>query len=282
MRLFVKFKADGNCELSDPMAWRWHDLHVHTRPHSPDAHWRATLPAMLNRAAKNGVTTVGLANHYFLTTEFSIFNNIRQQVARKIPPGMTVLVGAELCVLNSSGEIKLTAAEAQQLDFVLAGPHHFTQRWVEKPQTGSAKLFVAQQHQSLLGAAKNPWVDGLAHPWVINVQHAQRRWGFSPGEFLTAWSEDHFAELGEVAARHNTALEIGMGIHLMARHQGEEFWQTYVRGLQAARSAGARFYFGSDAHHLFVVARLDWLRPTLKKLAFSPDAVISPSDWCRL
>ena len=63
--------------------WQFHDMHVHTRPHSPDAHWRATLPAMLNRAAKNDVWTVGLANHYFLNTKFEIFTKLRQQVGKK-------------------------------------------------------------------------------------------------------------------------------------------------------------------------------------------------------
>ena len=259
--------------------WQWHDLHVHTRPHSPDAHWRATLPAILNRAAKNGVWTVGLANHYFPNTPFKIFQKLRRQVAQKAPPNMTVLVGAELCVLDTTGRIHLTPAEAQQLDFVLAGPHHFRQRWVETPPTGDAATFIAHQHQLLLGAARNPLVNGLAHPWVINIQHAQKRWGFTPVEFLAAWHEDYFAELGAVAKQHHTALEIGMGIHLMAQHQGQKFWQKYLWGLQAAQAAGARFYFGSDAHHLFVIARLDWLRPTLLKLGFSPQNIIHPLDW---
>ena len=85
--------------------------------------------------------------------------------------------------------------------------------------------------------------------------------------------------MGEVAKLHNTAIEIGMGIHLMAEHQGERFWQKYVRGLQAAKGAGAKFYFGSDAHHLFVIARLDWLRPTLVKLGFTPADIIPPAVW---
>lgn len=261
------------------MPFDFHDLHVHTRPHSPDAHWRATLPAMLKRAAKNGVWLVGLANHYFLNTNFAIFPKLREQVARKTPAGMTVLVGAELCVLDTTGRIQLTLAEAAQLDFVLAGPHHFKQRWVESPPPGDAAAFVAHQHQLLLGAVRQPLVHGLAHPWVINIQHAQRRWGFAPADFLAVWNEDHFAELGEAAGRHQTALEIGMGLHLMAEHQGDLFWQKYARGLQAARAAGAKFYFGSDAHHLFVIARLDWLRPTLAKLGFSPADIISPLDW---
>lgn len=259
--------------------FQFHDLHVHTRPHSPDAHWRASLPAMLKRAAKNGVWLVGLANHYFLDTDFEIFQKLPQEVASKAPHGLTVLVGAELCVLDRAGRIQLTEAEAGQLDFVLAGPHHFKQRWVEKPPAGNAAAFVEHQHQMLLGAAQNPLVQGLAHPWVINVQSARQRWGFSLPEFLAAWGEHHFAELGEVACKHNTALEIGMGIHLMARHQGEMFWQKYLTGLQAAREAGAKFYFGSDAHHLFVVARLDWLQPTLDKLGFKPTDIISPLEW---
>lgn len=259
--------------------WQWHDLHVHTRPHSPDAHWRASLPAMLRKAAKNGVWTVGLANHYFLNTDFKIFQKLPQQVAKKAPAEMTVLVGAELCVLDISGTIRLTEAEACQLDFVLAGPHHFKQRWVEKPPTGSASAFVEHQHQMLLGAARQPLVNGLAHPWVLSIQQAERRWGFTPSEFLAVWTENHFAELGEVAARHQTALEIGMGIHLMAEHQGQEFWRKYARGLQAAKAAGAKFYFGSDAHHLFVIARLDWLQPTLTKLGFTPQDVILPAGW---
>jgi histidinol phosphatase-like PHP family hydrolase len=259
--------------------WQWHDLHVHTRPHSPDAHWRATLKAMLKQAAKNGVWTVGLANHYFLDTSFEIFQKLPQEVRHKAPPGMTVRVGAELCVLDTSGAIKLTEAEARQLDFVLAGPHHFKQRWVEPPPTRDAAAFVEHQHRMLLAAARNPLVHGLAHPWVINVQHAHRRWGFSLDEFLQCWTEDHFAELGQAAKDYQTTLEIGMGLHLMAQHQGQLFWQKYVRGLQAARAAGAKFYFGSDAHHLFVVARLDWLQATLAALAFTPSDIISPLEW---
>lgn len=263
------------------MDFHFHDLHVHTRPHSPDAHWRATLPAMLRTAAKNGVWTVGLANHYFLDTNFKVFQKLRQDIVKKTPPGMTVLVGAELCVLNTTGDIRLSQAEAAQLDFVLAGPHHFRQAWVEKPPYGDAASFVQHQHQMLLGAAKHPLVHGLAHPWVIGIQNAPRRWGFSSSDFLAAWSENHFAELGEVAKRHQTAIEIGMGIHLMAQHQGELFWQKYARGLQAARETGAKFYFGSDAHHLFVIARLDWLQPTLVKLGFTPEDIISPFDWLK-
>lgn len=259
--------------------FHFHDLHVHTRPHSPDAHWQASLPAMLKKAAHNGVWTIGLANHYFLDTKFTIFQKLRQEVPSKTPAGMRVLVGAELCVLDIAGNIHLTPTEASQLDFVLAGPHHFKQRWVEKPPTGNAATFVAHQHHMLMGAAQNPLVHGLAHPWVINVQQAPQRWGFTLAEFLTAWTEDHFAQLGEVAKTHQVALEIGMGIHLMAEHQGDPFWQKYRRGLQAARAAGARFYFGSDAHHLFVIARLDWLRPTLTKLGFTPLDIISPEEW---
>ncbi len=261
----------------------FHDLHLHTRPHSPDAHWRATLPNMLRRAVKNGVSTVGLANHYFLNTDFRLFQRLPQQIARHRPSGLTVLNGAELCVLNRQGEISLTATEAAQLDFVLAGPHHFKQRWVERPCLDSVAMFVAQQHETLLNAARQPLVNGLAHPWVIDPA----RWSFGDcaapsqviGRFLSVWTEALFAELGAVAAAHDTALEIGMGLHLMAAHQGEPFWQQYRRGVQAARNSGARFYFGSDAHHLHVVARLDWLKPTLTQLGFTPTDIIDPQSW---
>ncbi len=261
--------------------WSWHDLHVHTWPHSRDAQWRATLPAVLKQAARNGVTTLGLANHYFPSTHFDIFSKLRAGLFRHRPPELTVLIGAELCVLDRAGSIGLTPGQAARLDFVLAGPHHFKQVWVEEPPLGSAAAFVEHQHQALLAAARHPLVNGLAHPWVISIQEAPRRWRFSPEAFLAAWQEDHWAELGAVTAAHDTALEIGMGIHLMADHQGEAFWQGYARGLQAARAAGARFYFGSDAHHLFVVARLDWLRPTLTRLGFRPADIISPLEWAQ-
>lgn len=230
---------------------------------------------MLKQALRNGVSTVGLANHYFLNTDFKIFQRLPEQVARKKPPGMRVLVGAELCVLDRTGRINLTTAKAQQLDFVLAGPHHFKQRWVEEPPTFNPMAFVQHQHESLLNAARHPLVNGLAHPWVINPA----RWGFVMEDFLDVWEEDLFAELGAVAQAHQTAIEIGMGIHLMAQHQGEAFWTRYLRGLQAARLAGAKFYFGSDAHHLHVIARLDWLRPTLTTLGFVPSDIISPEEW---
>ena len=278
MCLLAEFETNGEVGLMADN-WQWHDLHVHTRPHSPDAHRRATVSAMLRQAADNGVWTVGLANHYFPTTNPRIFRKLRQQVEKETPDGMTVLVGAELCVLDSNGTIHLTENEAQQFDFILAGPHHFGQRWVEKPSTGSADAFIQHQHQMLLGAARNPLVDGMAHPWVINIQHAQRRWGFAPDEFSAVWSEDYFWELGQVAKTYDTAIEIGMGIHLMAEHQGEHFWEMYVRGMRVAREAGAKFYFGSDAHHLHVIARLDWLRPTLAKLGFTPADIILPDEW---
>jgi histidinol phosphatase-like PHP family hydrolase len=236
---------------------------------------------MLKKARQNGVTIVGLANHYFPTTDFRIFQKLRRQLERKIPPEMTVLVGAELCVLDTNGRLILTSAERQQLDFVLAGPHHFKQRWVEQPPHGDAAAFIAHQHQMLLGATKHPLVDGLAHPWVINVQHAPQRWGFSAAEFAAHWPESCFIELGEAAKAHQTAIEIGMGIHLMAQHQGPAFWQKYARGLQIMREIGAKFYFGSDAHHLHIIARLDWLEPTLHDLGFTPADIISPLAWLR-
>ncbi|MCB0227324.1 MAG: hypothetical protein KDI02_26745, partial [Anaerolineae bacterium] len=96
--------------------------------------------------------------------------------------------------------------------------------------------------------------------------------------FLQVWHEDYFAELGQVAGQHGITLEIGMGMHLMAEHQGQPFWQAYLRGLQAAKAAGATFHFGSDAHHLFVVARLDWLQPTLEKLGFTPEDIRFPPN----
>ena len=260
-------------------AWQWHDLHVHTRPHSPDAHWRATLPAMLKKAQQNGVSVVGLANHYFPNTRFEMFPKLRQAVARKAPAEMTILVGAEVCVLDTQGNLILTPAEAKQLDFVLAGPHHFRQRWVEQPPTDSAADFIAHQHQMLLAAAKHPLVHGLAHPWVINIQHAARRWGFSPADFVAAWTENYFIELGAVAKAHQTAIEIGMGIQLMAQHQGDPFWRKYAHGMRILRESGVKFYFGSDAHHLHVIARLDWLQPTLDQLGFVPDDIVDPLDW---
>jgi histidinol phosphatase-like PHP family hydrolase len=263
------------------LPWQWHDLHVHTRPHSPDAHWRATLKAMLKKAAGNGVQTIGLANHYFPDTNFEIFRKLRYEAAQKTPGGMTVLVGAECCVLDTGGSLIVSEAEAGQLDFILAGPHHFKQRWVDQPPTGSAADFIAHQHRMLLNAAKHPLVNGLAHPWVINIQHAERRWGFTPAQFLTAWQPDHWQALAKVAQAHDTAVEIGMGIHLMAQHQGPEFWQKYGTGMQILKAGGVKFYVGSDAHHLHVIARLDWLIPTLETLGFTPDDVISPLDWLR-
>ena len=67
----------------------------------------------------------------------------------------------------------------------------------------------------------------------------------------------------------------------MAQHQGKAFWRRYIKGLQAARAAGARFHFGSDAHHRFVVARLDWLQPTLRMLGFEVKDTIWPLEWQR-
>ena len=259
--------------------FQFHDLHVHTRPHSPDAHWRATVAAMLKQASKRGVTMVGLANHYFPTTNFDMFRRLRQTVAKKSPKNTAVLVGAELCVLDTQGRIILTEAETAVLDFVLAGPHHFKQPWVETPPYGDVEAFIQHQHQTLLAAARHPLVNGLAHPWVIGIHQAETRWGFSPKAFLAHWHERYFAELGQVARQHQTAIEIGMGIHLMAHYQGEAFWQKYVRGLQAAKTSGAQFYFGSDAHHLFVIARLDWLQPTWRLLGFTPNDIISPLSW---
>ena len=262
-------------------AFDWHDLHIHTRPHSPDAHWRATLPRMLKQAAKRGVSTVGLANHLFPNSPPNLMQQVRRDLAQHQPNEMIVLCGAELCVLDETGALHLQPEAAAELDFVLAGPHHFKQRWVVDPICGDAAAFIAQQHQMLLGAARQPLVNGLAHPWVINIQRSKRLWGFSPTQFLAAWSESLWAELGATAANHNTALEIGMGIHLMAEHQGDKFWQAYCRGLQAAQAAGARFFFGSDAHHLHIVARLDWLEPTLRRLGIQPNDIISPQEWVR-
>jgi histidinol phosphatase-like PHP family hydrolase len=258
-----------------------HDLHVHTWPHSPDAS-RMQIPVRcLAEARRRGVAVLGFANHLYPHTDKGILDALRAELtaAQSRSRGMRLLVGVECCGLDDSGRLIDGLERFGQPDFVLAGPHHLKHAWVQKPPYGDAAAFVEHQHRSLLGLARNSLVNGIAHPWVLPVHNSQRLWGFSSDDFLGAWNVDHWRELGAVAARHDTALELGMGIHMMEQVQGARFWITYCDGLQAARAAGARFYLGSDAHRPDIVGRLDWAVLTIERLEFSADDFIDPLDW---
>ena len=129
------------------------DLHTHS---IASGHAYSTINEMAQAAADIGLEMIAITDHgpnmpggphkYF-------FGNLR--VVPSIISGVQVLKGVEANIISPLGELDLPETILKRLDIVFAGFHS---------GTGYDNNGVLENTKALIGALKNPYVDGIVHP----------------------------------------------------------------------------------------------------------------------
>lgn len=129
------------------------DLHTHSI--ASGHHTQDTVTTLAKRASELGLEYLGITDHAPKmqgSAGESYFRNLRYADKRLF--GVKILYGAELNVLNETGEIDLPSSALDGLDFTIASLHKqvFTPKNKEKNTL------------ALLNAMKNPYVNIIGHP----------------------------------------------------------------------------------------------------------------------
>lgn len=221
------------------------DVHTHT---VASGHAYSTLQEMAKAAAEKGLHTLGITEHgpsipgtchpiYFLN----------QHVVPRELYGVKLMLGAELNILNTRGQIDLDPRLWPLLDLRIAGIHSVC--W----QGGTMEENTA----GVITAMNNPYIQIISHP----------------GD---GTAELDFRQLTLTAKETHCLLEINN--HSMAPIRNKTVARpNNLRLLQLAKQYEVPVILGSDAHFSTMIADYTHIMPLLQETEFPEDLILNLS-----
>jgi histidinol phosphatase-like PHP family hydrolase len=254
-----------------------HDLHIHTHLSAccPDKEQRPAQ--ILAQALRLGRGLIGFSDHIWTNPAAHPSDFYRSQDARQIvrlreelsgvSTPVRVLIGCEADTV-APGIFSITREFADTLDYVLLSCSHFHMRkLVQQPQAVSPRILGEHMLTFFRSAATSGLATAIAHP-LLPYGFASL---FEPA--VDALSDAELQDAFALAAGRRVALEITAAyIPPPATGAGSVAWSPDVprRIISLARAASCLFTWGSDAHTLEGLARLEGLAPLVAPLGLCP------------
>ncbi len=227
------------------------DVHTHTLV---SGHAFCTLNEMIAEAQRHNLTIFGVSEHGPAipgTCPPIYFRN--QHVVPRQYGDMTLLMGAELNIIDYEGNLDITDTETlSSMDHIIAGLHKLCYTDGTRQQNTSA----------LLGAIENPIVNIISHPCDGTAR------------------EIDIEAIVLAAKRTSTLLELN-GSSLNPLRGKKLAHDMFVSMLQLCKRHDVPIILGSDAHHTASICNYQHAIPLLEETDF-PDALIindKPSDF---
>lgn len=217
------------------------DVHTHT---VMSGHAFSSLQEMVDMAAQKGLQILGITEHApgIPGTCNPIYFRNMHVVPRSIK-GVNLLLGAELNILNTKGELDLDEKIYPILDIRIAGIHALC--W----EGGTPE----ENTSGMVNAIRNPWTHIISHPGDGTAELF-----FEP--IVLAAKESH--TLLEI---NNSSLKPSRGKR-MARPNNLEI-------LKLCKKYEVPVVLGSDAHVSYSIADYSFVEPLLAETEF-PEALI--------
>lgn len=219
------------------------DLHTHT---IASGHAYSTLQEMVRAAADKHLQILGITDHAPSipgAPDSIYFRNLH--VIPRTMYGVRLLIGAELNILNTRGEMDLDERHYAMLDLRIAGIHSLC--W----QGGTRE----QNTDGMLAAIENKWTHIISHP------------GDGTAELF-------FEPLVQAARDTNTLLEINASSMKPCRKKPMAAYNN-AEILRLCRKYDVPVILGSDAHISFSVADYDYALPLLTETQFPAELVMN-------
>lgn len=219
------------------------DLHTHT---VASGHAYSSLQEMVRAAAEKGIEILGVTEHGPLipgTCGLLYFKNMI--VIPREMYGVRLLMGAEINILDTEGNLDMTDKECDMLDLRIAGIHSLC--W--KPGTAD------ENTEGVLKVMRNPKIHIISHP----------------GD---GTAELHFEPLVLESAKSHTLLEINSHSLHPARHKVAARTNN-LEILRLCKKHDVPVILGSDAHISFSVGRYDYVLPLLDEVDFPEELIMN-------
>lgn len=219
------------------------DIHTHT---IVSGHAFSTLAEMVAEAQRQGMSLLGITEHGPSipgTCDPIYFRNLH--VVPRRWDNLSLLLGAELNILDTTGRLDLDESYYKRLDIRIAGIHGFC--W----QGGTKE----ENTQGVIHAISNPWTHVISHP------------GDGAADLF-------FEPLLEASKQHRTLLEVNSTSMRPARGLLKSY-ENNLEILRLAKRMNVPIILGSDAHIAKDIANYEHCLPLLKETDFPSDLIMN-------
>lgn len=219
------------------------DIHTHT---IVSGHAFSTLTEMVAEAQRRGVCLLGITEHgpnIPGTCDPIYFRNLH--VVPRQWGDLSLLLGAELNILDITGRLDLDEFYYKRLDLRIAGIHSLC--W----QGGTKE----ENTQGMLCAISNPWTHIISHP------------GDGAADLF-------FEPLVEASKKHATLLEVNSASMRPARGLVKAY-ENNLEILRLAKRMNTPIILGSDAHIAMDIANYEHCLPLLKETDFPSSLIMN-------
>lgn len=229
------------------------DVHTHT---IASGHAYSTLVEMVSEAQNRGLKIFGITEHTPAlpgACHSIYFRNLH--VVPRQWGDMRLLLGAELNIINSKGDIDLEDEFFPMLDIRIAGIHKLC--W----ENGTAE----ENTEGMIRVIQNPWINIISHP----------------GD---GTAELNFEPIVIAAKEHNTLLEINNSSLNPVRGKTHKSIPNNIEILNLCKKYEVPVILGSDAHITFDIANYDNILPLLNETEFPEELIINdkPNAFIKL
>ena len=234
-----------------------YDFHIHTEycGHAEGM----TVEKIVRQAESLKLDCICITDHVFDNDGLKVIEQIRKDLA-KAKPDIDVYVGAEVDVDYRTYDGSLVCDDVSSLDYVIAGLHFIPGEGVYPHTKEDCKLpegiFLQRWESMLLGAVKNPKVNTLAHPGrlVAMCVDAINCWDYILATF------DKAAKLSK---QNNIFWEVN---ELDSKKIVVPLKDKWYEIDQVALNNGVSLIYGSDAHQVEAIAKMDFVNNELSNL----------------
>ena len=229
------------------------DVHTHS---IASGHAYSTLVEMVSEAQNRGLKIFGITEHTPAlpgACHSIYFRNLH--VVPRQWGDMRLLLGAELNIINSKGDIDLEDEFFPMLDIRIAGIHKLC--W----ENGTAE----ENTEGMIRVIQNPWINVISHP----------------GD---GTAELNFEPIVIAAKEHNTFLEINNSSLNPVRGKTHKSIPNNIEILNLCKKYEVPVILGSDAHITFDIANYDNILPLLNETEFPEELIINdkPNAFIKL
>ena len=229
------------------------DVHTHS---IASGHAYSTLVEMVSEAQNRGLKIFGITEHTPAlpgACHSIYFRNLH--VVPRQWGDMRLLLGAELNIINSKGDIDLEDEFFPMLDIRIAGIHKLC--W----ENGTAE----ENTEGMIRVIQNPWINVISHP----------------GD---GTAELNFEPIVIAAKEHNTLLEINNSSLTPVRGKTHKAIPNNIEILNLCKKYEVPVILGSDAHITFDIANYDNVLPLLNETEFPEELIINdkPNAFIKL
>ena len=221
------------------------DMHTHT---IASGHAFSTLQEMARAGAEKGLKLLGITEHTSGipgTCNPIYFRNLH--VVPRQMYGIELMLGAEINILDSKGNIDADEELMRRLDIRIAGIHSlcYTSGTIEENTDGMVKVI------------KNPYIQIISHP--------------GDGTALL-----DFEPIVLAAKEHQTLLEINNSSLKPSRNKVDAR-ENNRKILELCKKYEVPVILGSDAHISFDIANYEFLYALLQQTEFPEELIVNRS-----